>query len=186
MILTALLTAILLLSPTGAAARHHFGRVVLMGKSILVFDDTRLLFHAGMRAGDFFDKLERRMTAEGERFFADSRPVSNYPDTVEVSLFANEWTLGEIPEYTDEKRCTGVARTVMESLEIKAEWKTGLALRPVARMTVRRLRRSEMVATALSGYELAISSKGVPLTDRLVVSVYGPDSSLIARFSGAP
>jgi hypothetical protein len=186
--LKTLLIATLLLLPPNApsAGRRHFGSVVLMGKLILIFDDTKLLFHAGMTSGDFFDRLERRMT-DRQRFYLDSSPVSNYPDLLKVNLFANQWTSGGRPEWASPPiRCTGVAKTVMEFLETKAEWKTGMVLRPVSKITVRRLGRSEMAATAIWGYELTISSKGVPLTDHLVVSVYGPDSSLIARFSGAP
>jgi hypothetical protein len=154
-----------------------------MGHLSIIFDDTGIFFNAGMTAGDFFDRLERRDTSQGERFFIDSGPGSDYPDSVRVNLFANVRTSNKIPF---DKRCSGKAEAVMDSLKIKAEWKTGLNTRPVSKMTVRHLSRNEMAPTALWGYELAISSEGVPLTDHLVVSVYGPDSSLIARFSGAP
>lgn len=180
-------TLLFLAGSESLAARHHFGAVVLMGKVTLVFDDTKLLFHAGMTSGDFFDRLERRMM-DRERFYLNSKPISDYPELVKVKLFANEWASAGLPEWASpEIRYPGTAKAVMDSIVFKAEWKTGLTLRPVLRTTVRRLQKDEMMPyPSLWGYELAVSSKGIPLTDHLIVSVYGPDSSLIARFSGAP
>ena len=164
--------------------RHH-GRVLLMGKWTLIFDDQRILLSAGMIAGDFFDQLERRKTANGELFFImHSKPVTDYPRSVTVKLFGNSWELGDT---VFDKRCPGNAAALMSSLRFKAEWKTGLSMRPVSKMTVRPLKKDEMVPyPSLWGYELDISSKGVPLTDHLVVSVFGRDSSPVVRFSGAP
>jgi hypothetical protein len=177
-----IIMALTVLTPPAPADRH-FGRVLLMGSYILVFDDMRVLFNAGMTAGDFFGQLERRRTAEGERFFRNSRQVIFYPESLKVDVFGSPSTLGETPM---DKRHPGTAAALMDSLQIKPEWKTGLSTRPVSRMTVRRLERSEMGPMVLWGYELAISCEGVPLTDHLIVNVYAPDSSLVARFSAAP
>jgi hypothetical protein len=167
-------------SPTG----HHSGRVLLMGKWVLIFDDQRILFHAGMLSGDFFDLLERRKTADGELFFMHSKRVTDYPKSVTVRLFGNLWELGNT---VFDKRCSGNAEALMSSLQFKAEWKTELSMRPVSKMTVRPLKKDEMMPyPSLWGYELDISSEGVPLADHLIINVYGPDSSLIVRFSGAP
>ena len=80
-----------------------------------------------------------------------------------------------------------IASTLLEWPDAWSEWKTGLSVRPTSGMTTRSLQKEEMMPyPALWGYELEIPSAAVPLTDHLVVSVYGPDSSLIARFSAAP
>jgi hypothetical protein len=167
-----------------SAMAHHYGRVLLMGKWVLIFDDKRILFNAGMLSGDFFDLLERRKTTEGEFFFINSRRVIDYPGSVTVKLFGSPWELGDT---VFDKRCPGNAAALMSSLQFKAEWKTGLSMRPVSKMTVRSLQKQEMMPyPSLWGYELAISSEGVPLTDHLIVNVYGPDSNLVVRFSAKP
>jgi hypothetical protein len=182
---TPISTIILLISVAMLAspAARHSGRVLLMGSYILVFDDMRVLFNAGMTADDFFDQLERRKTREGESFFRNSRQVTYYPESLRVDVFGSPSTLGETPM---DKHYPGTARGLMDSLQIKAEWKSGLRTRPASIITVRRLGRSEMAPTVLWGYELAISTEAVPLTDHLIVNVYGPDSGLVARFSAAP
>ena len=166
---------------------RHYGRVLLMGKWTLIFDDRRTIFSAGMMSGDFFDQLERRDTADGELFILHSgrhsRRVTDYPNSVVVKVFASPWDSRDTPF---DKRCTGTAAALLGSLQFKAEWKAGLKMRPVSSMTVRHLERNEMAPITLWGYELGIPSEGVPLTDHLVIDVYGPDSSLIVRFSGAP
>lgn len=181
--LSAILVVALAFFPWAASSRRHSGRVLLMGSYVLIFDDMRVLFHAGMTAGAFFDLLERRKTQEGERFFIGSRAVVYYPPSLRVDVFGSPWTLGETPM---DKRYPGRAATLMDSLQIKAEWKTGLATRPVSQVGIRRLRRSEMASIVVWGYELDIPSEAVPLTDHLIVSVYGPEGGLVARFSAAP
>jgi hypothetical protein len=166
---------------------RHYGRVVLMGKWTLIFDDGRVIFHAGMMAGDFFDQLERRETADGERFLVHSgrysRPVTDYPNSLVVNVFASRWDSRDTPF---DKRWTGTAAALMGSLQFKAAWKTGLKMRPVSAATVRRLAKNEMGPNTLRGYELAVDSQGVPLTDHLIVDVSDPESNLVVRFSGAP
>jgi hypothetical protein len=123
-------------------------------------------------------------TADGELFFMHSKRVTDYPKSVTVRLFGNLWELGNT---VFDKRCSGNAEALMSSLQFKAEWKTELSMRPVSKMTVRPLKKDEMMPyPSLWGYELDISSEGVPLADHLIINVYGPDSSLIVRFSGAP
>jgi hypothetical protein len=176
-----------LISITFPAIARHYGRVVLMGKWVLVFDDRRILFHAGMMSGDFFDQLERRETSDGQRFFLHTGSITNgvtsYPQSIVVKAFGSRWDLGETPF---DKRCMGTAAAFMESLQFKAEWKTGLETRLVSKMSVRRLETKEMAPTALWGYELDIDADGVPLSDHLIVTAFGQDSSNIVRFSGEP
>ncbi|MDQ1406584.1 MAG: hypothetical protein QOG55_2213 [Acidobacteriaceae bacterium] len=166
---------------------RHYGRVLLMGKWNLIFDDQRIIFNAGMIAGDFFDQLERRETENGLLFLIHSgrrtRPVTNYPESLVVKVFANPWDSRDTPF---DKRCAGTAAALMGSLQFQAEWKTGLKTRPVSKMTMRHLERNEISPTTLWAYELKISSEGVPLTDHLIVNVYDPNSNLVVRFSGAP
>jgi len=71
-----------------------------------------------------------------------SKPVTDYPKSVTVKLFGNPWELGDT---VFDKRCPGNAAALMSSLQFKAEWKTGLSMRPVSKMTVRPLKKGEMV-----------------------------------------
>ncbi len=161
--IAAILISMMILPSTLA---HHYGRVLSMGKWVLVFDDKRILFNAGMLSGDFFDHLERRKTTEGELFFINSRRVIDYPTSVTVKLFGNRWELGDT---VFDKRCPGTAAALMSSLQFKSEWKAGLSTRPVSKMTVRSLQKDEMMPyPSLWGYALDISSDGVPLTDHPV------------------
>lgn len=179
----AILLSLSVPAPRSPLANRHSGRALLMGSYILVFDDMRLLFHAGMSAGDFFDQLERRKTAEGEQFLIHNRPVGVYPDSVRVDLFGAVSTSGET---TIEKRYPGTAAALMDSLRIKAEWKTGLDVRPVSKVSIKRLNRDVTAPIILWRYQLDVSAEAVPLTDHLVVTVYGPDNQFVARFSARP
>jgi len=181
---TALLGILLISAITPPSDGHqHNGRVVLMGKSILAFDDMKVLFHAGMTANDFFDRLECRTTEKGARYFLGSKPISTYPESVTVKVFASPW---KFDEATPDKRYSGKALTFVEQLQFKAEWKTGLNLRPVSSLSTKRIEKSTGDPNLLLGYELSVNSQAVPLTDHLVVSVYDAESNLIVRFSGAP
>jgi hypothetical protein len=181
--IVALIIAFSLTAPARPPSTHHSGRVLLMGGYIIIFDDMRVLFNAGMTAGNFFDELERRKTRAGEQFFIGSRPISFYPDSVRVDLFGGVWKSGETPL---DKRYPGTAAALMDSLQIRAEWKTGLSTRPVSKLSVRRLKQDETAPIILWRYQLDISDERVPLTDHLIVNVYGPDNGFVARFSAAP
>jgi hypothetical protein len=179
-----ILLSLLLASTSPFPSKRHSGRVLLMvSKWVLVFDDMRIFFHGGMTAGEFFDRLERKETSRGTRFFLDSAPVSSYPETLDVQLFAGRWSGGETPL---DKRHPGTAAGLMNALEFKVEWKRGMSTRPAAKVTIKYLPTDETAPNVLWKYEFIVSSEGVPLTDHLIVSAYGPDSSLVARFSAAP
>jgi hypothetical protein len=179
-----ILLSLLSVSTSPLPSKRHSGRVLLMRSTwVLVFDDVRILFHGGMTAGEFFDRLQRKETSRGPRFFLDSAPVSSYPETLDVQLFASRWNGGETPL---DKRYPGTAAGLMNALEFKAEWKRGLNTRPVAKVTIKYVPTDEAAPNIMWKYQLIVSSEGVPLTDHLIVSAYGPDSSLVARFSAAP
>ena len=140
-----------------------------------------------MSAGNFFQGLKYvRRDSEGlfsDEFRKDSRVVSQFPEELEIvvafvtlaGLRRKPSHLPSLPEVEELSR----------SLEFDASWKTGVELHP-AELTA----LPEMAKKPTPGrqegfigwsYIFHVRSKNVPLTDHLVISVFGPGKKFLGR-----
>jgi hypothetical protein len=140
--------------------------------------DVCVTFGPVMTSGDFFDGLQRHETPSGDEFHKNSRVVRNFPEqiTVQVQLSIS---VCDADIYTP-----APAPGFVNGIRFKAQWKRGLAMRPVAQMTIQRVAITSEEGDSRLLFLLKIRDKDVPLTDHLIISVISPQGKLLSRMSG--
>lgn len=135
-------------------------------------------FNPVMTAGDFFDGLERQDTPSGDQFRKNSHLVTTFPDQITVQVQtainvcdADIYTAAPVPSYFNE-------------LQFKVQWKRGLVMRAVSRVTVQRVIFASEDGNNRLMFLLKIRDRDVPLTDHLIISVMSPQGKLLSRMSG--
>jgi hypothetical protein len=131
-----------------------------------------------MTAGDFFDGLQRHETPSGDEFRKNSRVVQNFPEqiTVQVQLSIS---VCDADIYTP-----APAPGFVNGIRFKAQWKRGLAMRPVEQFAIQRVAITSEEGDSRLLFLLKIRDKNVPLTDHLIISVISPQGKLLSRMSG--
>src|ERR1700689_5059961 len=131
-----------------------------------------------MTAGDFFDGLQRHETPSGDEFRKNSRVVTNFPEqlTVQVQLSIS---VCDADIYTP-----APAPGFVNGIRFKAQWKRGLAMRPVEQFAIQRVAIPSEEGDSRMLFLLKIRDKNVPLTDHLIISVISPQGKLLSRMSG--
>src|ERR1700679_4232397 len=82
-------------------------------------------FSPVMTSGEFFDGLQRHETPSGDEFRKNSRVVTNFPEQLTVQLQLSI-SVCDADIYTP-----APAPGFVNGIRFKAQWKRGLAMRPV-------------------------------------------------------
>jgi len=150
-----------------------------------------LTIRGAVTAPGFFDGLKRRETTRGIEFRRGTDVVRFFPEELSVRIFIREF-----PCHIGLTEVSPLLATpeVMSSLRFDGFWKRGLAMRPVETLTLWRFFQRKEQPTTLVGvpvtirldtwvYDLTVFSKGVPLTDHLILEIFGKDGRRLARVS---
>ena len=143
-----------------------------------------------MTAPDFFDGLRRVDTDEGTTYTLRDKPVTEYPEEVQVTLH-----LLDFPCTLDLKETVvrpPLTREIMSKLRLSFYWKEGISLRPVEsskrtgaatrKLTPYALETQEELAARYEwSYAFTVRSGGVPLTNDLVLVIHDADNKIAAR-----
>jgi hypothetical protein len=139
----------------------------------------------GADAPDFFLNLKRINDEQGTIFRRGTETVTHFPDELHLSF-----------DIHDQPCTPGLreveARTFLSTLHLTFYWKRGVELRPVKNITAVRSSVEPIVPYAANlaselpkrfawSYQLAVPSKGVPLTDSLVLIFRNADGRIAAR-----
>lgn len=187
-LLRAFVTAVL---TTQASANHktysHCCTSVLSSHSQAKLGDVDFSITSKMSAGNFFQGLEYiRGDSEGlspDEFRKDSRVVSQFPEELEIVV--GFVTLAGLRRKPSHLPSVPEVEELSRSLEFDASWKTGVELHP-AELTA----LPEMAKKPTPGkqegfigwsYIFHVRAKNVPLTDHLVISVFGPGKKFLGR-----
>lgn len=135
-------------------------------------------FNPVMTAGDFFDGLQRHETPSGDEFRKNSRVVTNFPEQLTVQLQLSI-SVCDADIYTP-----APAPGFVNGIRFKAQWKRGLAMRPVEQFAIQRVAITSEEGDSRLLFLLKIRDKNVPLTDHLIISVISPQGKLLSRMSG--
>jgi hypothetical protein len=141
-------------------------------------------------AKDFFNNLKRVDDDAGTRFLRDKDAVTVFPDLLKLMFVIHDF-----PCTADLNSGAGrqyLTREMMSKLKLSLFWKRGVALRPIDdfKVTFAAVKPVPPYATELASelheklewmYELDIPSKGVPLTDALVLVFRREDGRIAAR-----
>lgn len=155
-------------------------------------EETCFRLAGRVTADDFFNNLKRVDDDAGTRFIRGKDAVTDFPDLVKLMF-----VIHDLPCTADLKKAIGpgrryLTREMMSRLKLSLFWKRGVALRPVDdfKVTFAAVKPVPPYAWELAKelpeklewmYELDIPSKGVPLTDGLVLIFRREDGRIAAR-----
>src|SRR5262249_45104536 len=142
-------------------------------------------------AGDFFDHISGRKTANGVRYRRGSHTVKTFPESLVVSVIA---VLGKCstkePAAPWDKASNGVYFDdhFMESITFDGSWREGLAEKPaeLGPLAEGRIPNPVFVTNDHNcswEYQFKVKSEGISLNDGLMIVLQSPDGKMIARFS---
>jgi hypothetical protein len=155
-----------------------YGKSVHMGVPVVMyFEDICVVFDGFMRAGDFFEGLERTDTPSGPEFRKKSKPVNSFPEEISVEIDAR------VNKCFEKMPVPGLATDLMNSLRFEAEWKRGAEVRPAAVVLIKGDQPVWRELSNMWNYELEIAAKDVRLRDSLVLYIYASNHQAV-RLSG--
>jgi len=188
-----LLLFILCMFPIGAKARGKsdaaYDGAVGFGAQLLHLDDGCLALDGTVTSGNFFEDLTRIETGSRFEFRKHGRVVTEYPESLTTSIRI----VGQCAA-TLSNPPSSIFRGDSYSLKFEVEWKDGMQLRPAVLSPVVAhctgyssipIPRQDFTIPSIS-CQLTVESKGVPLADHLIVSVFAADGKRLTRLSARP
>ncbi|MGB2676363.1 MAG: hypothetical protein WAN12_04695 [Candidatus Acidiferrum sp.] len=140
-----------------------------------------------MSAGDFFQGLEyiRRDSAglSSDEFRKDGRIVSQFPEELEIVIAFV--TLAGVRNKPSHFPSISEVEELSRSLEFDASWKTGVESHPAELIAPPEMAKkpSPGKKEGIIGWSntFHVRARNVPLTDHLVISVFGPGKKFLGR-----
>lgn len=160
------------------------------GPQLLHFVDGCVAIDGTMTSGSFFDGLKRIDMDSRLEFKKSGRVVTEYPESVTTSIRI----VGD--------RCgtalLNAPRSIFQgdsySVKFKVEWKKGMQLRPASMSSAAAhclglssipIPHQDFTIPSIT-CQLTVDSKGVPLDDHLIVSLFSAEGKRLTRLSVAP
>jgi hypothetical protein len=174
----------------GGKSNPTYDGAVAFGSQLLYLDDGCLSVDGTVTSGTFFDNLKRMDLGGRFQYKKQGRIVTEYPASLTTSIrLVGDKCAAELSN-APSAVFSGNSFTVKFSVE----WKDGMELRPATLSpVVAHCVGSTSVAIPHQDFDipsvtcqLTVDSKGVPLADHLIVSVFGADGSRLTRLSAAP
>jgi hypothetical protein len=177
--------ALFLLAATVAAQpgdKTKMTKEVSIGGSGISFHEYCGSVSVLMHHDDFFEGLERIHTPDGVVFRKKRKTYSHFPETFAVLI---HFRLRYCGKSTPQDPGFIKPETAVNSLQLELEWKSDTETRDaeVAEMEVLPPFWGDMAD--LWTIRLEIRAPQVPLTDRLIVTLYSKDGKLIASCAAA-
>jgi hypothetical protein len=174
----------------GGNGSAGYDGTVDFGAQVIQLDDGCLAVDGKMTSGAFFEDLKRVEIGRQFEFRKHGRAVSEYPDSLTTSILIVGGQCESALSNSDTSAFQGNAYR----LRFQVDWKEGMQLRPAA---------LSPVAARCTGYspikapghepaspvvlcQLTVDSKGVPLGDHLIVSIFSVDGKRLTRLSARP
>jgi hypothetical protein len=159
------------------------------GAQLLHLDDGCLSLNGTVMSGNFFEDLKRVDIGHGFEFRKDGRVVTEYPESLTTSIHI----AGDQCAPALSNSPSSIFRNGSYSLKFQVEWKEGMQLRPAVLSPVA-ARCVGYSSIAIPSQEtipsitcqLTIESKGVPLGDHLIVSIFSAEGTRLTRMSARP
>jgi hypothetical protein len=181
------------LIPMAANARPRnnpsYEGMVGFGAQQLYLQDGCLSVDGALTSGNFFADL-RRSDLDGQSEFRKSgKLVTEYPESISTSIRVAGDPCSSAPGRTPSSVFIGDSY----SLKFVVEWKDGMQLRPASVAPGVRCMASSLLTNSSKDVtipaitcQMTIDSKGVPLANHLIVSVFSADGRRLTRLSAAP
>jgi hypothetical protein len=160
------------------------------GSQVVQLNDGCVAFDGTLKSANFFEDLKRKDIGSRLEFRKRGKVVTEYPEslTTSIRIVGGQCTdtLSNLP--------ASIFRDDTYSLKFQVEWKEGTQLRPAVLSPVvahcigysNVSMPGQDSATPSIACQLTVESKGVPLVDHLIVSVFAPDGKRLTRLSARP
>lgn len=159
------------------------------GAQLLHLNDGCLAVNGWVKSGNFFDDLKRVNVGGGFEFRKGGKIVTQYPESVTTSIHI----AGDRCAPNLSNSPASIFRDGSYSLKFQVEWKDGMQLRPavLSPVTARCVGYSSIAIPSQEtipsiSCQLTVESKGVPLGDHLIVSIFAADGAPLTRMSARP
>jgi hypothetical protein len=162
------------LESNGGQKAYH-SSIPMTSEESRVGDDLCISFGAAMVA-DLFEGLQRIETKTGDVFVRANHPIKNFPDTVQVQLWAKPYVCGSA------RTASQKSKTILDTAIIEAFWKRDVELRPASIISCV---KKHFSGANLWLFVVEIRGLNVPLDDHLVVSIQRVEGERLARLSGS-
>jgi hypothetical protein len=170
----------------GQAKKSTYSRVVSIDHMIVHERSRCAAFASFINSDDFFDGLEATETASGRTFRRRGKEVTVFPDSLSVEINSSLSDCSIIPPMP---AAASVTAAFMSGLIFKTWWKTGFKERQVDVISFKAMppqaevwSESEPISPVWT-FTMKIASKGVPLTDHLIVEIYSKDGAFLGRMA---
>jgi hypothetical protein len=171
---------------TRQAKNSTYSRVVSIDHMIIHDGSRCAAFASFLSSDEFFEGLEATETASGRMFHRRGEEVTVFPDSLSVEIKSSLSDCSIVPPIPSVE---SVTTAFMSGLKFKTWWKTGFKERPVDVISFKSLppqssvlSESEAVSPVWT-FTIKIASKGIPLTDHLVVEIYSKDGAFLGRMA---
>jgi hypothetical protein len=134
-------------------------------------------FSASM-VSEAFQGLQRIETPSGVQFSRSKKPVTNFPELIDVQLWAYPYLCAASPSKRPRK---DLGADILDSLVFESSWKRGMETHntPIISAVRKRFHISHRWL-----FLIQLRGGDVPLTDHLILSIKTSEGPLIARLSG--
>jgi hypothetical protein len=191
---TFFLTLAIAILPVGTLAGGRdstsYDGQVNFGSQLLHLEDGCLSVDGTVTSGNFFDGLSRRDIGSRLEYKKHGKVIMEYPESLTTSIRL----MGDRCSTALSGAPSSVFRGDSYSLRFKVEWKDGMQLRPAALSPVAaqcvgystRFISDRQFTVPTVTCRMTIDSRGVPLGDHLIVSVFASDGTRLTRLSVRP
>jgi hypothetical protein len=174
----------------GSKGSAAYDGAVDFGPQVIQLDDGCLAVDGKMTSGAFFEDLKRIEIGRQFQFKKDGRAVSEYPDSLTTTILIAGGHCEPAVSNPGSLIFQGNAYT----LRFQVDWKEGMQMRPAALSPVEAhctgyspiQAPGQELASAAILCQLTVDSKGVPLGDHLIVSIFSVDGKRLTRLSARP
>jgi hypothetical protein len=170
---------------SGGNHRSYDG-IVIFPPQIVQLNSGCLWIDGTLTSGTFFEGLERKDRGGMFEYTNGGKVLSDYPQSVVASIRILDDQCVSISQASR----YALAGSNRHSFSFQVAWKTGLQLRPalLSPTGVRCIGSSGTRASPVLPMtcQITINSEGTPLSDHLIVSVFGTDGTRLTRLSAAP
>jgi hypothetical protein len=191
-----LVTVIVGMFPVIAHARTRnnqtYDGAVNFGSQLLYLDEGCLSVDGTIASGTFFENLKRSDSGILPEYRKRGELVTEYPESLTASIRIIGDQCTQAPSSH-----SPIFNGDSYSLSFEVDWKDGLQLSPAAlspivvhcvgsSVLMNPSGDGNIVTAPLVTCQLTVASKGIPLADHLIVSVFAADGKLLTRLSAAP
>lgn len=174
-------------TPAGTGSHQSYSGALKFPAQIVQLTDNSCLWIDGtLTSGSFFDGLERTDREGVFEYRNSGRPFSEYPESLTAAIRILNDQCGPVLPRSD----SVVAGAGMRTFAFQVAWKTGLQTRPAvlsaAGVQCAGFLGSDASPVPPMTCQIRVKGSGVPLSDHLIVSVFGANGERLTRLSVSP